>query len=142
MAKNTVLVVDDEEYMVSLLRRALTDESTEVIGACNGLEALDLVVNRHVDLVIADNNMPKLLGEKLLGEVRKLDPFIQLIMITGYPSMDVINKMLEIGISDFVIKPFNLQELQDMVRETLRRVERWRKLRKDWSSNQKPTGPA
>ncbi|MBF0479445.1 MAG: response regulator [Candidatus Omnitrophica bacterium] len=137
MIRNIILVVDDEEHMVSLLKQALADDHTEVIGASDGQEALDLVSNRHVDLIIADNNMPKILGENLFLEIKKMDPFVQLIMITGYPSVTVIVKMLEAGVSDFLIKPFDLNQIQLVVKETLGRIERWRNLRKEWMAYKK-----
>ena len=81
--------------------------------------------------------MPKVSGIELFYKMRKVDPFIQIIIITGYPSIKHIAEMLEAGACDFVIKPFDLTKLKTIVNETFSRIERWRALRKEWQEYRK-----
>ncbi len=138
--KKHILVVDDEKYIVQMLSDAFEQEGMEVGTALNGEEALAYVRQNSVDLVITDIMMPKLDGISLFYEMRKIDPFIQIIIITGYPSIQNIMEMLEAGASDFIIKPFDIAKLKQIVGENFSRIERWRSLRSEWLEHKKQQG--
>jgi len=130
--KKHLLIVDDEKDIIDILTAAFKAEDTIIGTAGNGEEAVTYIKNNHVDIVIADIMMPKLNGIQMFYEIRKLDPFIQIIMITGYPSIQRIVEMLEAGACDFVIKPFNIEKLKVIVQEAFTRIERWKSLRGEW----------
>jgi DNA-binding NtrC family response regulator len=135
--KKMILVVDDEPLMLNMVKEMLSSDTVEVSGVLNGEEALKFVNQHDVDMVLTDIMMPKLLGTKLFFELKKADPFIQIVIMTGYPTLQNIVEMLEAGASDFVIKPFDIDRLKNIVFATLDRIDRWRDLRKQWLSRKK-----
>lgn len=137
--KKRILVVDDESLMIDMLKEVLGTQDVEVVGAVDGEEALRYAGKNEIDLVIADIMMPKILGTKLFFELKKIDPFVQIIMITGYPTLQNIVEMLEAGASDFILKPFDVNKLRSIVNETFSRIERWRSLRNQWLVYKKKT---
>ncbi|MCM8813032.1 MAG: response regulator [Candidatus Omnitrophica bacterium] len=128
MSMRRVLVVDDENLMRDILLKALSSEQVDVVGVSDGIEALQYVQEHPVDLIISDVMMPKMQGTELFFEVRKLNPFVQVIIMTGYPTLETITRMLEAGVSDFIIKPFRIDRIRLIVTETLGRIERWKQL--------------
>lgn len=134
-----MLVVDDEELIVEFFKDAFRSNELEVIGANNGEDALQYVNTHSVDLVITDISMPKMQGTDLFFELKKADPFIQVIIVTGYPSLKSIVQMLEGGASDFIIKPFDIDQIRGIISDTFARIDRWRSLRKEWLEHKKRT---
>jgi DNA-binding NtrC family response regulator len=135
--KKTILVVDDENLMIDMLKKILDSKEVEVVGVNDGEAALQYAQTNDVDLVITDIMMPKLLGTKLFFELKKIDPFLQVIIITGYPTLQNIVEMLEAGASDFILKPFDINKLRSIVNDTFTRIERWRSLRNQWLNYKK-----
>jgi YesN/AraC family two-component response regulator len=131
MQKN-LLIVDDEEHILKMLSEFFKSQGANVATASDGEKALEYVKENKVDLVISDIMMPRMSGLSLFYEVRKIDPFIQFIVITGYPSIQNIVEMLEAGVSDFIVKPFDLTDLKNVSQQAFARVARWRKMRNDW----------
>jgi YesN/AraC family two-component response regulator len=131
MSRN-LLIVDDEEHILKMLSEFFKPQGINVMTANDGRAALEYVRENNVDLIISDIMMPRLSGISLFYEVRKIDPFLQFVVITGYPSISNIVEMLETGVSDFIVKPFNLKDLKEVVEQAFARVERWRKLRNEW----------
>jgi DNA-binding response OmpR family regulator len=124
-----ILVVDDEPVVIDLLKTILDSAGVGVAGATSGEEALRYVRENEVDLVITDLVMPGMSGTKLFFELRKMNPFLQIIFISGNPTLNNIADMFESGASDFILKPFNTNELRSVVKETFLRIDRWRSLR-------------
>ncbi|HAJ57540.1 MAG TPA: hypothetical protein DCL35_07215 [Candidatus Omnitrophica bacterium] len=135
--KKKILVIDDESLMVDMLKRALDSSDVEVAGVTDPEEALRYASQNDIDLVITDIMMPKILGTKLFFELKKMDPFVQVIIITGYPTLQNIVEMLESGASDFILKPFDIINLRSIVNETFSRINRWRALRNQWLAHKK-----
>lgn len=135
--KKRLLVVDDEKYILQLFSEVFKSEDVEVAGALNGEEALAYIKKNDVDVVVTDIVMPNLNGIELFYEIKKINPFTQIIMVTGYPSIQNIVEMFEAGASDFIIKPFDLMKVKDIIKETFARVERWHSLREEWLSYRK-----
>ncbi|MFA6584198.1 MAG: response regulator [Elusimicrobiaceae bacterium] len=130
--KRQLLIVDDEKYILDLLCETFKSDNIEVFCAKDGKEALDYVSAHGVDVVVTDIVMPNLNGLQLFYEIRKKNPFAQIIIITGYPSIQNMAEMFEAGASDFLVKPFDLDVLKNVVTETFVRVERWYALRETW----------
>jgi len=112
-----VLVVDDEKTVCNSCKKILTREGYNVDVALSGEEALDKVKENRFDAVIADWKMPKIDGIEVARRIKKGNPDIAVIMITGYPSVESSINAMRSGVSDYVPKPFTPEELSDaMVR--------------------------
>lgn len=133
----SILVVDDEALIIDMLKRALVDKEIAVVGRESAHEALEYCKANSVDIVLSDIMMPGMDGEKLFYELKKHDPFIQVIMITGYPALESIREMLEAGINDFIVKPFRIEHVREVISECINRLKRWQDLRKELLDHKK-----
>lgn len=118
----TVLVVDDEPSMRSLLRQYLRKEGYDVIEADDGAEALRAVRRGGVDLALVDIMIPEMDGLELVRRVRRISA-IPIILLTARG--EEIHRVtgLEIGADDYVVKPFSVPEVVARVRAQLRRAQ-------------------
>ena len=109
-----VLVVDDELGPRESLRMILRP-SYDVVTAADGSEALELLRTAPVDLVTLDLNMPGLQGEELMRVIRREFPGVELIVITGYGSVESAVEALRFGICDYIQKPFDVVKVMTAV---------------------------
>ncbi len=126
MAGPNILIVDDELVVIKSAERVLKSEGYSVEGALGGREAIMKIGQSNYDLVFTDLKMPEVDGITLIRWIKKMKPSIGIVIITGYPSQDTIKEALELGIIDYVPKPFTPSVLLDV---TERAVE-WTKGRK------------
>lgn len=115
-----ILVVDDEKIIVKGIKFNLENEGFDVETAYNGEDALEIIKNVHLDLVILDLMMPKLDGLETCRRIREFST-IPIIMLTA--KSEDTDKLLgfEYGADDYITKPFNILELKSRVRAILRR---------------------
>lgn len=120
-----VLVVDDEADMLWMLQRNLNKdmEGVEILAAESGEEALSILSDKEVDLVISDINMPGMNGLDLLVEINNRYPETGVIIMTAYPSNTYENQAMMSGSLRFIEKPFDIKEMRQIVQETLRSGE-------------------
>jgi putative two-component system response regulator len=109
-----VLVVDDELGPRESLRMILRP-AYDVVTAADGSEALELLRTAPVDLVTLDLNMPGLQGEELMRVIRREFPGVELIVITGYGSVESAVEALRFGICDYIQKPFDVVKVMTAV---------------------------
>jgi diguanylate cyclase (GGDEF)-like protein len=125
MAKKRILIVDDDPDILDVLRLTLPEEEYEVVEAHDGQEALDKAYDRPPDLSILDYIMPKLDGRSLCRKLKKdvLMRHMPIIMLTG--KGDVKDKVegLDAGADDYIVKPFEPEELLARIRMILRRSQ-------------------
>ena len=115
-----ILVVDDDKEIVESIEIFLRNEGYNVYKAYNGVEALDILVNKEVHLILMDIMMPKLDGIKATIKIRE-EKNIPIILVSA-KSEDTDKIMgLNIGADDYITKPFNLLELIARVKSNLRR---------------------
>jgi len=117
----SILLVEDEEAVRAFAARALASRGYTVHEAASGLEALEVMkeVDGKVDLVVSDVVMPELDGPSLLRELRKTQPDLKIIFVSGYAE-DAFKKNLPEGEEfQFLPKPFSLKQLAVAVKETL-----------------------
>ncbi len=126
MAEPKILIVDDELVVIKSAERVLKGEGYSVEGALGGREAIMKIGQDNYDLVFTDLKMPEVDGITLIRWIKKMKPAIGIVIITGYPSQDTIKDALELGIIDYVPKPFTPSVLLDV---TERAVE-WTRGRK------------
>ena len=123
----TVLLVDDEESILNSLRRLLRGQPYDVLLATSGAQALEMLEQQPVDLVMSDARMPGMDGATLLAEVHRLYPATSRILLTGYADLTTIIKAINDGqIHRYISKPWNDEELQLVLQQTLehQRLER------------------
>ena len=112
----TVLIVEDEDSLRETLSRYLTHEGYDVIAAASGYEALEVGFDTKPDVLIADWMLKNHIHGLHVSEVfRALHPELNTILITGFPSRDLLEESDRCGISRLLEKPFDLQDLQDAV---------------------------
>ena len=116
----TVLVVDDEERLVSLLRSYLAQQGFRVVTASDGVEALEVARHERPDLIVLDWMMPRLDGLGFMASHRK-ESETPIIVLTARVDDDDKVVGLELGADDYVIKPFRPRELLARIRAVLRR---------------------
>lgn len=113
----TILVVDDEEIIRELCARALKEY--RVLQAQNGQEALDLLEQQSVDLVLTDIMMPMVSGLDLLLQLKERDPAQPVLVMTGFADKEMILKALKGHADDFIQKPINLVQMKAAVEKAL-----------------------
>lgn len=123
MATKTILVVDDETRLVSLVESYLTREGYRVVTAGDGREALNVARREHPDLIILDLMMPEMDGYEFMRQHRS-DKDTPIILLTARVDDDEKVIGLELGADDYVTKPFRPRELTARVRAVLRRTGR------------------
>jgi DNA-binding NtrC family response regulator len=119
-----VLVVDDERTVCNSCRKILSQKGYKVDVALSGEEALGKVKGEGFDLVITDWKMPKIDGLEMARRIKKEKPATQVIVITGYPSVDSSIEAIRSGIADYVPKPFTPDELTDAALRVLQKAGR------------------
>jgi len=119
MPKQTILVVDDEAKMRRLLEIMLTQMDYAVLQAGNGLEALAVLEQQAVDLIITDLKMPKLDGIGLLKQLRELANNIPVIVVTAYGTVETAVDAMKYGASDYIVRPFELDTVEAAVQQAL-----------------------
>ena len=118
-----ILVVDDEPNILTLMNAILSSEGYHVIAANNGSDALDIFLDKHIDMVICDEMMPLLSGNELVTAIREEDTNIPIIMVTAKGSIDDKGKSFSLGIDDYMVKPISSDELLMRVKALFRRAK-------------------
>ncbi|MFP3896181.1 MAG: ATP-binding protein [Anaerolineales bacterium] len=121
-----ILVADDDEAVLAVCVHALERAGYEVVGVEGGSEALSCVRTQSFDLFVADLRMPRMTGLEACRAVRDLAPDIDLVIMTAFGSMEAAIEALEIGVSEFVLKPFRQHELCAAVERALAKGRRER----------------
>lgn len=121
----TILVVDDEKSILQSLSGILLDEGFEVLTAANGYEALKIIDEDAPDLVLLDIWMPGIDGIETLKQIKKDNPHIQVIMITGHGTIETAVKATKTGAYDFIEKPLSIDKVIVAINNALnfRRLE-------------------
>jgi len=123
MATKPILIVDDEPIVRESIRDWLKDAGYKVATAETGEEALALVGKQDFSVIIMDVRLPGKTGATVLKEIKTLKPGIKSIIITAYPSAEMIAEARKLGVVDYLIKPIAPDDLERLVRETLAKLE-------------------
>jgi DNA-binding NtrC family response regulator len=111
----TILVVDDEKSILDLLSMVFKKEGFQVKTSPGTPNVYELVDDDDFDILICDIKMPKVDGMELLKHVKKQKPIVPVIMITAYGSVKQAVEALKVGALDYVVKPFDIEELKILV---------------------------
>lgn len=119
MTKRKILIVDDDASIRSMLLIVLKEENRELLTANDAIEALKILTDEKVELLISDIKMPDITGIALLKKVKTVNPELPVIMITAYASTDEAVEAMKLGAFDYITKPFNIDELKVVVERAL-----------------------
>ncbi len=117
----TILVIEDDQDMLQLLRRVLESEGYRVILATDGFYGMTLLGEAKPDLVLLDIMMPGLDGYDTLDSIRQYSN-VPVIMVTAKREIEALEKALDLGADDYVKKPFRPAELLARIKVKLKRV--------------------
>ena len=112
-----ILVVDDEEMARSNIEHVLLKDGYEVEVCSSGLEAVETIEHGEFDLVLTDFRMESLDGVQLVESIKKNFPNTDIVMVTGYATVDTAVKAFTTGVSNFLAKPFKIDELRTVVKQ-------------------------
>lgn len=120
MDDKLILIADDAAFMRKVIRKTLSEVGLEnIIEAKDGEEAVSLFSEKHPDLTLLDITMEKKNGLEALTEIMAADPEARVIMCTAIGQQQTVMEALEIGASDYVIKPFQKDKLLESVLNVL-----------------------
>lgn len=119
--QKSILVVDDDNEIRELLEFDLSQSGYRVDTAKDGFEGLDKAVNNFYDLVLLDVMMPKMNGFEVCKNIRKSKPELPVLMLTAKGTIDDKTQGFDCGADDYLVKPFDVQEVLLHVRALLRR---------------------
>lgn len=115
----TVLVADDEPNVQSLLKNVLSKEGYQVLIAGNGQEALDIFREKNPDLIFLDVRMPVMDGLEAFKAIRYENQDVLIIMMTAYGTVETAVSAMKMGAFDYIVKPFNIEEIKVVVKKAL-----------------------
>jgi nitrogen regulation protein NR(I) len=121
--RKQVLIVDDEPNLRKILSAQLTRDGYDVLTAEDGEQGLHLLRENHIDLVITDLKMPKVDGMTLLKRALEEEPELPVVVVTAHGTIDTAVEALKSGAFDFVTKPFDKDEVRQIVAKALKTRE-------------------
>ena len=114
-----ILVVDDDPAILDVLTQYMKLIGLDAVSAASGEEALAVFKKNQFDIVVSDIKMANMDGLTLLGEVKRLDPDVIFIVITGYPSIETVLEAMKKGAVDYIVKPFQFDEIKIKIERAL-----------------------
>ncbi len=121
-----VLLVDDDQALLSMLREQLEAAGYEVFAVTSGREALREFYERRPDIVILDTRMAEMDGFTLIERIREVSD-VPVIVLSAYGDEEDVVRALDLGADDYILKPYRLNELLARIRSALRRFKAFRK---------------
>ena len=120
-----ILLVEDEELLVELVRTLLASQGYEVVVARDGMQAIEIyrASNGGFDLVLTDMDLPKLSGKELFDLLREMNPAVKLVFASGFVEPEMKAEMFSNGAKKFIEKPYRPAEMLRSIREALDQTE-------------------
>jgi DNA-binding NtrC family response regulator len=119
MAKETILIVDDEKNILDLYDQELQDEGYSTFLAQNGKECLEIIKNEALDLIVLDIRMPKMDGLEAIGNIIDINNKIPIIINSAYSNYK--DDFMSWAAEAYVVKSYNLDELKKTIKEVLQK---------------------
>jgi len=110
-----ILVVDDESAIRELFKESLNKLGYQVTVTSSGIEALELVSNRHFDMVFLDLVLPDLDGSEVIKHIKTIDNYLPVAVITGYPDSKLMNRAMEYSPFIVIKKPFDSRRIFETI---------------------------
>lgn len=122
-----VLLVDDDDDLLAIMSRVLEKAGYEVKTTQSPIQALEWIQSDKFHILVTDIVMPEMDGLDLLKEVKSQRPFIQVMIVTGYSSMQRAVRAMEEGADEYLLKPIeSMQEFLERVKQCEEKIHRWR----------------
>jgi len=119
MKKQKALVIDDEQVVLDSVSKILTNENYEVDVSLSGREGLNWAIQKEYDIVLTDIRMPDIGGMRVLRDIKRANPSLPVVMITGYGSINSSVQAMKLGAADYIEKPFTPDQLIEAVASAL-----------------------
>jgi len=119
----SILTVDDDAEMLNLLHEVISQLGHTSVTAVDGIDALEKLQENQFDIIITDINMPRMDGIELTKQVKADFEDVDVLTVTGYETEYKYTDVIEIGASDFISKPFNINELEAKINRIIRERE-------------------
>ncbi|MHC4672918.1 MAG: sigma-54-dependent transcriptional regulator [Planctomycetota bacterium] len=119
MERLRILIVDDEEDLVSTMAERLTLRGFQVETATNGTDAIKHVSKHNFSVLILDVKMPGIDGLELMAEIKRKHPDLPVILFTGHTSVADAERGMQEGAFDYIMKPIDIDELIDKIRSAV-----------------------
>ncbi len=116
--KNTILICDDEEGIRESFKLIL-EKDYQLLFAKNGNEGIDILRKNSVDAVIMDIKMPRMDGIEAMRRLKELKPEVKILVTSGYKSVETAREAINAGASDYIVKPFDRNEISKAVQKLL-----------------------
>jgi len=123
MYKPTILIVDDEAPQRGILSGFLKKKGYNVQESDNGADAMEIVKDETIDLVLSDLRMPKMDGMELLKQVKEVNPLIEVMVSTAYGTIESAVEAMQVGAFNYIQKPVDLANLEIQVERALERKQ-------------------
>ncbi|MCG8431697.1 MAG: response regulator [Candidatus Omnitrophica bacterium] len=117
--KPRILIIDDEDVIRQLVKRTLSAKGYLVDDTENGIHAIEKIKRMFYHLVITDLKMPRVNGMDVLQEIKRINPYIEVIIVSGYATIESAVEAIKVGAFDFICKPFDIDELEVIVARCL-----------------------
>jgi CheY-like chemotaxis protein len=119
--KGSILLIDDEEGVIEVCSEMLKNLGYQVKAVTDGIQAIEVLKSSdfNIDLVILDMVMPIINGQQTFEKIRKIDPDIKIMVCSGYTKEDKIQKMIEQGCNEYILKPFDVAVLSEKLNKVL-----------------------
>ncbi|MBI5059267.1 response regulator [candidate division KSB1 bacterium] len=118
-----ILVIDDDPAYRAVLRGFIEDKGHTVLEADGVDVGMNVFLHEKIDLVISDLMMPVKTGMDLLHELKRVNPKVLFVMVTGYPALDTAKQAIRDGAYDFLIKPVEMHQLAMVMNRALATLE-------------------
>lgn len=118
-SKRKILVVDDQYGIRVLLCEILQKDGYQMFEAANGVQALKIVKEEELDLVLLDMKIPGMDGIEILKRIKEDKPEIGVIMMTAYGELNLINEAINLGAITHFAKPFDIDDIREVIRKSL-----------------------
>jgi DNA-binding NtrC family response regulator len=119
-----LLIVDDEDLILDVLKQQLKDEGYNILTASSGESALELIKMHRVAVILSDQSMPGMDGITFLSKVRQIDDEVALIMLTGTGTLgNALEAINELKVFSYIMKPWSAPVLRSMIRDAFKHYE-------------------
>lgn len=115
MPKKKIMIIDDEAGICDILKKLFQSEGYEVIAVTDSEKAIDMIKKENPCCILLDIKMPKVSGMDILSKVREYDDKINIIMITGYGTLESAVESMRLGAFDYITKPFDMEYIKNLV---------------------------
>jgi DNA-binding NtrC family response regulator len=117
--KTRALVIDDEQIVLDSVKKILAQEGFDVDMSSSGRTGLDLAIKNIYDVVLTDIRMPEIGGMRILRDVKRARPSVPVVIMTGYATVQSAVRAMKLGATDYIEKPFTLEELVQAVKAAI-----------------------